>query len=100
MTGTNGLSRRVHGHDRSGELHDAISQGAALVVEQAILPATASDDRRTRVFALYNILQGAGAGAIQPIATTIVGDIYTPAERARERPRRNRYSRLTCGEPE
>ena len=28
-------------------------------------------------------LQGAGAGAIQPIATTIVGDIYAPAERAR-----------------
>jgi len=37
-------------------------RGAALVVEQAILPATASDDRRTSVFALYNILQGAGAG--------------------------------------
>ncbi len=28
-------------------------------------------------------LQGLGAGAIQPIATTIVGDIYAPAERAR-----------------
>jgi EmrB/QacA subfamily drug resistance transporter len=28
-------------------------------------------------------LQGLGAGAIQPIASTIVGDIYTPAERAR-----------------
>jgi EmrB/QacA subfamily drug resistance transporter len=28
-------------------------------------------------------LQGLGAGAIQPIATTIVGDIYTPAQRAR-----------------
>jgi EmrB/QacA subfamily drug resistance transporter len=28
-------------------------------------------------------LQGIGAGAIQPIATTIIGDIYTPAERAR-----------------
>jgi MFS family permease len=28
-------------------------------------------------------LQGAGAGAIQPIATTIVGDIYQPTERAR-----------------
>jgi EmrB/QacA subfamily drug resistance transporter len=32
---------------------------------------------------LFRALQGAGAGAIQPIATTIVGDIYTPAERAR-----------------
>jgi EmrB/QacA subfamily drug resistance transporter len=32
---------------------------------------------------LFRALQGAGAGAIQPIATTIVGDIYRPAERAR-----------------
>jgi EmrB/QacA subfamily drug resistance transporter len=32
---------------------------------------------------LFRALQGAGAGAIQPIATTIVGDIYGPAERAR-----------------
>jgi EmrB/QacA subfamily drug resistance transporter len=32
---------------------------------------------------LFRGLQGAGAGAIQPIATTIVGDIYEPAERAR-----------------
>src|SRR4029077_2346225 len=31
----------------------------------------------------FRALQGAGAGAIQPIATTIVGDIYSPAERAR-----------------
>ncbi len=28
-------------------------------------------------------VQGVGAGAVQPIATTIVGDIYSPAERAR-----------------
>ena len=31
----------------------------------------------------FRILQGIGAGAVQPIAYTIVGDIYTPAERAR-----------------
>jgi MFS family permease len=37
-------------------------RGPALVVEQAILSATASDDRRTSVFALYNILQAAGGG--------------------------------------
>ncbi|HEY6432491.1 MAG TPA: MDR family MFS transporter [Acetobacteraceae bacterium] len=29
------------------------------------------------------VLQGFGAGAVQPIAYTIVGDIYTPSERAR-----------------
>src|SRR3984885_12341949 len=32
---------------------------------------------------LFRALQGAGAGAIQPIAATILGDIYTPAERGR-----------------
>ena len=32
---------------------------------------------------LFRALQGAGAGAIQPIATTIIGDIYRPIERAR-----------------
>ena len=31
----------------------------------------------------FRALQGAGAGAIQPIATTIIGDIYAPVERAR-----------------
>src|ERR1700757_2336569 len=32
---------------------------------------------------LFRALQGAGAGAIQPIATTIIGDVYQPEERAR-----------------
>jgi EmrB/QacA subfamily drug resistance transporter len=32
---------------------------------------------------LFRALQGAGAGAIQPIATTIIGDVYSPTERAR-----------------
>ena len=32
---------------------------------------------------LFRGLQGAGAGAVLPIATTIIGDIYSPAERAR-----------------
>lgn len=35
-------------------------RGAALIVEQAILPATASDDRRTQTFAVYNVFQDAG----------------------------------------
>ena len=34
-------------------------------------------------FIIFRALQGIGAGAIQPVATTIVGDIYSPAERAR-----------------
>ncbi len=32
---------------------------------------------------LFRALQGVGAGALQPIATTIIGDIYAPVERAR-----------------
>jgi EmrB/QacA subfamily drug resistance transporter len=31
----------------------------------------------------FRALQGCGAGAIMPIASTILGDIYTPAERGR-----------------
>ena len=30
----------------------------------------------------FRALQGLGAGAVQPISATILGDIYTPAERA------------------
>lgn len=32
---------------------------------------------------IFRILQGLGAGAVQPIGTTIIGDIYSPADRAR-----------------
>jgi len=35
-------------------------RGAALVLEQAVLPATASDAERTMVFAKYNVLQDVG----------------------------------------
>jgi MFS family permease len=35
-------------------------RGAALVLEQAILPATVTPERRTRAFAWYNVLQDAG----------------------------------------
>jgi EmrB/QacA subfamily drug resistance transporter len=31
---------------------------------------------------LYRAVQGLGAGGVQPIATTILGDIYSPTERA------------------
>jgi EmrB/QacA subfamily drug resistance transporter len=32
---------------------------------------------------LFRLLQGFGAGGVQPVAMTILGDIYTPSERAR-----------------
>jgi MFS family permease len=35
-------------------------RGAALILEQAMLPATVSDDARTRTFAVYNIFQDVG----------------------------------------
>ena len=38
-------------------------RGAALVVEQAVLPATVGDAERTMVFARYNVLQDAGHAA-------------------------------------
>ena len=31
---------------------------------------------------LFRTLQGFGAGGVQPVATTILGDVYSPAERA------------------
>src|SRR6266849_4776330 len=31
----------------------------------------------------FRALQGLGAGAVQPIVITVIGDLYTPAERGR-----------------
>jgi EmrB/QacA subfamily drug resistance transporter len=39
--------------------------------------------RSVEMLICLRALQGLGSGAIQPIAMTIIGDIYTPAERAR-----------------
>jgi len=39
--------------------------------------------RSIEVLICFRAIQGLGSGAIQPIAMTIVGDIYTPPERAR-----------------
>ena len=39
--------------------------------------------RSMELLILFRAIQGVGSGAIQPIAMTIIGDIYTPAERAR-----------------
>jgi len=55
-------------------------RGAGLVVEQAILPATTTDEQRTRAYAWYNVLQDAGhalgsllAGAPAWIGTLLAG---------------------------
>jgi EmrB/QacA subfamily drug resistance transporter len=39
--------------------------------------------RSMELLILFRAIQGIGSGAIQPIAMTIIGDIYTPTERAR-----------------
>jgi EmrB/QacA subfamily drug resistance transporter len=39
--------------------------------------------RSTEMLIFLRAIQGFGSGAIQPIAMTILGDIYTPAERAK-----------------
>jgi EmrB/QacA subfamily drug resistance transporter len=39
--------------------------------------------RSTEMLILFRAIQGCGSGAVQPIAMTIIGDIYTPTERAR-----------------
>jgi len=40
-------------------------------------------DKTMNMLILFRLIQGLGAGAVQPIATTIVGDIFTTTERAR-----------------
>jgi EmrB/QacA subfamily drug resistance transporter len=39
--------------------------------------------RSVEALICFRAIQGLGSGAIQPIAMTIIGDIFTPAERAR-----------------
>ena len=39
--------------------------------------------RSAEMLICFRAIQGFGSGAIQPISMTIIGDIYTPAERAR-----------------
>jgi EmrB/QacA subfamily drug resistance transporter len=39
--------------------------------------------RSMELLILFRAIQGIGSGAIQPVAMTIIGDVYSPAERAR-----------------
>jgi MFS family permease len=59
-------------------------RGAALVVEQAVLPATTDDAGRTRTFAWYNVLQDSGhalgsLAAGLPVALTAVAGMDNAA---------------------
>lgn len=57
-------------------------RGASLVVEQAILPATAPDEARTQTFAIYGVLQSAGAalGALAAGAPSLIQRIAAIGE--------------------
>jgi MFS family permease len=54
-------------------------RGAALVLEQAVLPATVPDARRTKAFAVYNLVQDAGhalgslLGGLPPLLARAAG---------------------------
>jgi predicted MFS family arabinose efflux permease len=59
-------------------------RGPALVVEQAMLPATAGEAARTRVFAWYNVLQDAGhalGGVLAGLPSVLIesGVLASPA---------------------
>jgi MFS family permease len=57
-------------------------RGAALILEQAALPATTTPERRTQVIAGYTMLQDLGhaAGALLASAPTIVGATTSPGD--------------------
>ena len=58
-------------------------RGAALVVEQSVLPATVSDSQRTLAFARYNVLQDIGhaAGSLLAAAPALM-QRFTPLDNA------------------
>lgn len=54
--------------------------GIALFVLGSLLCGLATS---IELLVVYRVVQGLGAGAVQPIVLTIIGDLYTPAERGR-----------------
>jgi len=57
-------------------------RGAQLILEQAILPATTTDDRRTRVYAWYNVLQDIGhaVGGLAAAIPALIAQAFTVPE--------------------
>ena len=53
--------------------------GASLFLVGSLLCGFATD---MTMLILFRALQGFGAGGVQPVSTTILGDVYAPAERA------------------
>ena len=65
-------------------------RGAALVVEQGALPATASDAERTIVFARYNVLQDIGHALGSSVSRPPAPTSWSTADGARRLPSRER----------
>jgi hypothetical protein len=60
-------------------------RGAALVVEQAVLPATTTDAQRTMTFAKYNVMQDVGhavGSLLAALPAFLQGALHVPAESA------------------
>jgi EmrB/QacA subfamily drug resistance transporter len=69
-----------------GKLADLYGRKPVLLVGAAIFllgSALSGTSWNMAALIVFRGLQGLGAGAIQPIATTVVGDLYTVAERAK-----------------
>ena len=69
-----------------GRLADLYGRKRILIIGSAIFllgSALCGFAHGMLALVLYRGLQGVGAGAIMPVATTILGDVYGPQERAR-----------------
>ncbi len=69
-----------------GKLADVLGRKPVMLFGIAVflVGSAASGLARTMPFLIaMRAIQGIGAGGIQPISMTILGDVYTPAERAR-----------------
>lgn len=69
-----------------GKLSDLYGRKRIMMLATAIFLAGSMASGLSRTMAeliIFRALQGMGAGGMQPVAITIIGDIFEPAERAR-----------------
>ena len=69
-----------------GKLSDLYGRKPIMMLSMAVflVGCTSSGLARSMTqLIVFRAIQGAGAGGLQPVSITIIGDIFTPAERAR-----------------